>query len=342
MASPTTDHDVARSNAGGNDHAGVAVVIPCYRETAHILDVLSAVGPEVHCIYVVDDACPDGTGQFVRENTEDGRITVLFNPENKGVGGATLAGYRQALDDGATIIIKLDGDGQMDPANIPELIAPIQNGQADYSKGNRFHSLEGVTGMPFSRVFGNFVLSFASKLSSGYWSIFDPTNGYTAIHSTAAGRLPLERLSSGYFFESDMLFHLGMLRAVVVDVPMQARYGSETSGIRIPKVVPEFIFKHYANTCRRIFFTYLVREANVATAQLVLGKLLLIFGIIFGAINWIDSEISDVTASAGTVVLAALPIIVGSQLMIAFLNYDTRNVPTVPLQNRRQPKLQPE
>ena len=129
-----------------------------------------------------------------------------------------------------------------------------------------------------------------------------------------------------------MLFHLGLLRAVVRDIPMQAHYGNETSGIRIPTIVPEFMLKHYVNTYRRIFITYFLRETNVATLQLIVSKLLLLFGIVFGLINWIESETTGVNASAGTVLLAALPIIVGSQLMIAFLSYDTRNVPTEPIQ----------
>ena len=199
------------------------------------------------------------------------------------------------------------------------VLMTLIKGEADYVKGNRFHALGSVSGMPKSRLLGNFLLSFASKLSSGYWNIFDPTNGFTAIHADAARALPLSKISHGYFFESDMLFYLGLLRAVVRDIPMEAYYGSETSGIRIPMVVPEFIFKHYVNTCRRIFITYFLRETNVATLQLILGKLLLLFGIVFGTINWINSQTTGINASAGTVVLAALPIIVGSQLVIAFL-----------------------
>ena len=311
---------------------GIAIVVPCYRERSHILDVLAKIGPETQYIYVVDDACPEKTGEFVRENCSDERVEVLTNERNLGVGGATIAGYRKALDDGARYIVKLDGDGQMAPSFIPALVASLIKGEADYVKGNRFHALGSVSGMPKSRLFGNFVLSFASKLSSGYWNIFDPTNGFTAIHADSARALPFSEISKGYFFESDMLFHLGLLRAVVRDIPMQAHYGNETSGIRIPTIVPEFMFKHYVNTYRRIFITYFLRETNVATLQLILGKLLLLFGIVFGLINWIESETTGVNASAGTVLLAALPIIVGSQLMIAFLSYDTRNVPIEPIQ----------
>jgi dolichol-phosphate mannosyltransferase len=264
---------------------GIAVVVPCYRETSHIMGVLDTIGPEVSHIYVVDDACPDGTGDLVERTSKDPRVQVLRQARNTGVGGATMAGYRQALEDGWTIVVKLDGDGQMDGALIPRLVAPIAEGRADYAKGNRFHALHGVSEMPLTRIFGNLVLSLISKFSSGYWDILDPTNGFTAIHRTALGRLPLDRISQGYYFESDMLFHLGLERAVVHDVPMIARYGAEESGIRIPKVVPVFLFKHFANTCRRLWLTYFVRETNIATLQLVLGLILVAFGVIFNTIN---------------------------------------------------------
>ncbi len=313
--------------------AVVAAVVPCYREKSHIGDVLSGIGEETAYIYVIDDACPDGTGDFVEEQFSDPRITVIRHEKNKGVGGATMTGYRHALADGADIVIKLDGDGQMDGALIPRLIAPILSGAADYVKGNRFHAVYGVTEMPWSRIFGNLMLSLVSKFSSGYWNIFDPTNGFTAIHVKALKRMPFDRIAERYFFESDMLFHLGMIRAVVQDVPMIARYGAEKSGIQISKVVPEFLFKHLTNTYKRLVFSYFIRETNQATLQLVLGFLLVLFGVVFGTINWIDGQMNGIPATAGTVVLAALPIIIGSQALIAFLNFDNRNQPTKSLQS---------
>ena len=314
--------------------SGTAVVIPCYKEKVRILDVLSEIGREVELIYVVDDACPENTGEFVEAECRDSRVIVLKNRTNLGVGGATKVGYQKAIEDGAKYIIKLDGDGQMPPSLIPLVLEPLLSGTADYVKGNRFYSVSVIEKMPKSRLFGNFVLSFISKLSSGYWNIFDPTNGFTAIHMEIARKLPMEKISQRYFFESDMLFHLGLLRAVVRDIPMQAHYGDETSGISIPKVLPEFIFKHCLNTLRRIFLTYFVRETNIATVQLMLGFLFLLFGVVFGSINWILSETSGIQASAGTVVLSALPIIVGSQLIISFFSYDARNTPENPLHSR--------
>ncbi len=309
----------------------VAVVVPCYKETAHILPVIEGIGSEVSGIYIVDDDCPDKTGAFVEQNCKDKRVRVIYQRPNTGVGGAMVRGYREALDDGFDILVKMDGDGQMDPSLIPKLIAPILNKRADYVKGNRFHKLEAVSAMPKSRIIGNIVLSFFSKLSSGYWSVFDPTNGFTALHKTAAARLPLDRLSKGYFFESDMLFRLGMVRAVVEDMPMDAIYGNETSGINIPKIIPEFIAKHFISASKRIYYTYFLRDFGLPGMQFLLGKLLLAFGLVFGGIKWMESDATGVPATAGTVVLAALPIIIGMQFLVSFLNHDTKNTPTSPL-----------
>ena len=189
-------------------HPRIAVVIPCYRVRDRVCDVLAQIGPEVDHIYCVDDACPDGTGQMLQKVVKDERVRIIFHDQNEGVGSATLSGYRAALRDGATIIVKIDGDGQMDPSLIHLFARPILEGKADYTKGNRFFRLEDVRSMPRSRLIGNAALAFLSKISSGYWGILDPTNGYTAIHASVAGALPFEKIDRGYFFESDMLFHL--------------------------------------------------------------------------------------------------------------------------------------
>ena len=159
----------------------ISVVIPSYRVASQILDVLKSIGPEVDAIYFVDDACPQGTANLVREKCEDPRVIVLSHEVNLGVGGAMITGYRRAIADGAEIVVKLDGDGQMDPANIGRLTRPIHDELADYTKGNRFFDPEYVVSMPKLRLFGNAVLSLFAKLSTGYWDLFDPNNGFTAI-----------------------------------------------------------------------------------------------------------------------------------------------------------------
>ncbi|WP_133650917.1 glycosyltransferase family 2 protein [Paraburkholderia flava] len=311
--------------------ARLAVVIPSYKVSRFIEGVIGSIGPEVSLIYVVDDCCPEKTGQLVEEKVKDHRVRVVYHEQNQGVGGAVMSGYRRALADGADVIVKLDGDGQMDAALIKQFVAPIVNGQADYTKGNRFFDLTNIHRMPKMRLFGNAGLSFMAKLSTGYWDVFDPTNGYTAIHATAARRLPMDKISKRYFFETDMLFRLGILRAVVVDVPMDAVYGDEVSNLKISKVLGEFAAKHARNFLKRIFYNYFLRDMSIASLELVIGLCLFLFGGLYGAYHWIHSASIGVVTPAGTVMAAALPLLAGLQLLLNFFSYDIANVPRPPV-----------
>lgn len=312
----------------------IAVAIPCYRVVASICDVLARIGPEVDRIYCVDDACPDGSGDHVQTHSEDPRVVVLRNEKNLGVGGATLAGFRRAREDGARIVVKIDGDGQMDPALIERFVAPILAGRADYTKGNRFWNPRSVVGMPPLRLAGNAALSFLTKLSSGYWNIFDPTNGYVAIHTAVLDQIPLARVSRRFFFESDMLFRLNIIGAVVEDVPMDAVYGDERTNLRIRSIVGEFLFKNLSNFARRVVYNYYLRNFTMESVSLPVGAALFLFGVAFGAAKWVHSSSSGGPVTAGTAMLAALPVILGTQFLLAFLAGDTRSVPTVALHPR--------
>ena len=306
----------------------VAVVIPCYRVTRHILEVLARIGPEVTGIYCVDDGCPDGSGRIVEEQSRDPRVKVLRHSENRGVGGATITGYRAALAAGYDIVLKIDGDGQMDPASAPSFIAPIRQGWCDYTKGNRFFHSDVLRRMPPIRLVGNAGLSILTKMSSGYWNIIDPTNGYTAIHADVLRELPLGDISNRYFFESDMLFHLNILGAVAVDIPMPAHYGDEHSGLSAMEAIPEFFILNVRNFFRRLLLNYLIRDFNIATIQTLFGVLLLCFGLAFGSEAWVASAATGMATSAGTIMLAALPIILGMQFLLAAVAYDIQSVPT--------------
>lgn len=312
----------------------VAVVIPCYRVVRHIGSVLARIGPEVAAIYCVDDGCPEGSGMVAAEAAaDDPRIHVVRHSQNGGVGAAVMTGYRQALADGADVIVKLDGDGQMAPEDIGTLIEPIIRGEADYVKGNRFFDLETLRAMPWVRLIGNAGLSFLSKASSGYWNLFDPTNGFTAIHAHAARMLPWNKLSRRFFFESDMLFRLNTMRAVVTDVPLAARYSDEESNLRILKVLWQFPIYHARNLGKRIFYNYFLRDFNAASINLVLGGTLIAFGVFFGIWRWLQGASLHVVASPGTVMLAALPVILGFQAVLSFVQFDVTNVPDRPLQH---------
>ena len=314
----------------------IAVVIPSYKVTRHIAEVVLNIPTMVWRIYVIDDACPDGSGKFVEENVGDDRVRVHYHTQNQGVGGAAMTGYLAAIADGADVIVKIDGDGQMDPSLILNFIEPILAGEADYTKGNRFFDLEEIRAMPKVRLFGNAVLSFMTKLSSGYWDLFDPTNGYTAIHADVARHLSFEKISHRYFFETDMLFRLNTLRAVVIDVPMDAKYSDEVSGLKISKILSEFLVKHIRNFFKRIFYNYYLRDMSLASIELPLGVLLIIFGVCFGGWHWLQPVHEGVPTPAGTVMLSALPALMGMQLVLAFLAYDIASVPRRPLHRKAE------
>jgi len=302
----------------------VAVVIPCYKVTRHILGILKGIKKPVERIYCVDDACPDNSGKFIEKHNKDKRIRVLYHEKNKGAGGAAKTGYQAALDDGMDIIVKVDGDGQMDPTLIPRFIQPILLGHADFTKGNRFFNLEDVREMPFMRLIGNAGLSFLTKLSSGYWHLFDPANGYTAIHAATLSALPLDKLSNGFSLESDLLFRLNTIGAVVQDVPMRAIYADEESNLNLIRSFFHFFGLNLKNFFKRIFYNYYLRDFNLASLQLSVGAILLLFGIIYGSVKWLTSIQSGIAVTSGTVMVAALPIILGLQLVLAFLAYDTQ------------------
>jgi len=312
------------------DRHRIAVVIPCYKVATKIANVIARIGPECWRIYVIDDACPEHSGDVVKATTSDPRVHIIRHEENQGVGGAVMSGYRAAISDGATIIVKIDGDGQMPPEILRSFVLPIVTGYADYTKGNRFYDLQDVAEMPRVRLVGNAVVSFLAKLSSGYWDVFDPANGYTAVHAAVAQRLPLHRISRRYFFETDMLFRLNTLRAVVVDVPMKAVYGDEVSNLRISRVFGEFLYKHARNAVKRVFYNYYLRDFTVASLELVAGFALLVFGASVGITSWVDSALAGVPASAGTVMLAGLPTLAGLQLLLASISHDVATVPRQP------------
>lgn len=249
----------------------VAAVIPCFKVRAQILEVLSGIPPEIDEIICVDDGCPDHSGSFIMENCHDPRLTVLFNERNQGVGGAVMTGYRHCIEkDQFDVVVKLDGDNQMDPARIADLLEPVREGQAGYTKGNRFGSLRVIHKMPLPRLLGNLGASLVCRISSGYWHIQDSANGYTAISTEVLKKLPLDRISRNYFFESDMLCHLYYLRTVITEVGMDARYGNETSNINELRELIIFAFMHAKRFLQRIFRMY-IRKSVAGTIPLVLS-----------------------------------------------------------------------
>ena len=304
----------------------IAVVVPAYKVKSHIENVVKAMPLFVNNIIVVDDKCPQETGSFIEElNLE--KVIVIFHKYNQGVGGAVVTGYKKALELNSDIVVKVDGDGQMNPANISKLIQPIIDNKADYTKGNRFVDLKALKQMPKVRLFGNSVLSFLVKVTSGYWDIMDPTNGFTAISKDTILGLELEKLSKRFFFESDMLINLNIQNYVVKDVSFSAKYEDEESSLSVTKVLFDFPSKLFKGLLKRIFYKYYIYDFNMASIYMLLGFPLFMFGIIFGSISWYSSFTTGVLASTGSIMIAVLPIILGVQFLLQAISIDIENLP---------------
>jgi glycosyltransferase involved in cell wall biosynthesis len=236
-------------------------------------------------------------------------------------------GYKAAIDLAADIVVKIDGDGQMDPNLIAALVAPIIAGQADYTKGNRFFNAYSTRTMPTVRMLGNLGISLLSKFSSGYWHTIDPANGFTAIHSKVLKLLPVNQIAKDYFFESDMLFHLSLLKANVKSLPMPTIYSDEISSLSILKTLFTFPAKYLNRFLRRVFWHYFASQISIVTLQIILGVLFLSFAFVFGGYHWSRSITSQIPATAGTVMLAGLAFLFGAQCIIGALVADIANTP---------------
>lgn len=306
----------------------VAAVVPCYRSANSIGDVVRRMPDCVDIIICVNDASDDHMeAALVACRESDARVRIVTHAQNGGVGASTISGYREALEHGADIVVKLDSDGQMNPAFIPNLIAPIAEGEADYTKGNRFFDLEGLSAMPTKRLIGNAGLSFITKLATGYWSLFDPTNGFTAIHGRVLRVIPLEKLHKRYFFESDLLFRLSTIRARVVELPMRAVYADEISNLSEIRSLTTFPWLHARNFFKRICYNYILRGFSAASLSLISALPLLTFGLGFGLLEWSQSASTGIAATTGTVMMSVLPSLIGVQLLLNFLQNDVSSEP---------------
>jgi dolichol-phosphate mannosyltransferase len=310
----------------------IAIVIPSYNVRGTLPGVIGSLPAFVHRVYVVDDGCPQESGRHVEAVCKDPRVVVLRMERNSGVGGATLRGFAQAFEDGADVAVKLDGDGQMRVEYLPDLLAPLLAGRADFSKGNRFYDLKRLRQMPLVRRIGNIGLSLLTKFASGHWHISDPTNGFIAIHRAAFSRLSDELIAKRFFFETSLLVHLNIVRATVVDVPVPARYGDETSNLSVVRSLFEFPLRLLQHFCRRVLLRYFLLDMNAATFFFVLGMLLFVSGGSFAAYRWYEGAMSGVAQTSGTVALALTPTILGAQMILQAILIDIITPPAHPIQ----------
>jgi dolichol-phosphate mannosyltransferase len=308
----------------------IAVVIPVYNNEQQINSVIKNIPAFVQHIIVVDDASKDKTIPNIKK-IHNLKLHLVRHKRNQGVGGAMLSGYSLALQLGAEIVVKMDGDDQMDPNYLNELVDPIIKGDFDYCKGNRFLHPKDLLSMPGIRRIGNWGLTFLTKLASGYWNIFDPTNGYTAVHHSILNSINPSNISKNFFFETSMLLEMRRIQARVMDVPIPARYADQKSSLSEWQEFIKFPIKLVIGLFKRLYNQYFLYDFNAASLYLVLGIPSLLFGFIWGVIQWVFSSISGKPASTGTVLIAVLPIILGVQFITQAISYDISSLPSKPI-----------
>jgi glycosyltransferase involved in cell wall biosynthesis len=307
------------------DHR-IITVVPAHNEESHIGHVIKSMPEFVDHILVIDDCSEDKTSASA-EATCDERLVLMRPEKNQGLGGAMLLGYRRALEMRGDVIVKMDGDGQMSPDHLPALLDAIVESGYDYAKGNRFLAGSSLSEMPRHRLLGNVVLTFLTKLASGYWHVFDPQNGYTAIRRDALSVLRLDAIHRGFFFENDMLVHLNFFGFRVKDVPIPARYGDEQSDLKVLNVgvtFPALLVRRYFY---RIYQKYVLRDFSPIALFLFLGMILFFWGAFFGIYLWIKSYLTGQATLTGTIMLALLPLILGFQLLLQAIVLDIQETP---------------
>jgi glycosyltransferase involved in cell wall biosynthesis len=304
----------------------VAAVVPAYKEERHIAGVIQTMPPLVDHIIVVDDASPDGTGDAARA-AADARTEVIRHDANQGVGGAIVTGHKRGLEKGADVLVVMAGDGQMDPAHLPDLLDPIADQGYGFAKANRFFSSISFEGMPKHRVFGNVVLTFLTKAASGYWNLVDPQNGYTAVTAAALAQVPLDKVHKRYDFENDLLIWLNIADVRAKDVNIPALYGQETSTMNLAKVAPRILATLVAGGWRRIWRKYILWSFSPIALLLLAGLVLFLFGAGFGLWTTIHSLATGQSASTGTWLLGVGSAIVGINFLVQGLVLDIQATP---------------
>jgi len=305
------------------DGQTVGVVVPAYNEAAHVGEVIETMPSYVDRVYAIDDASSDGTWTEIREHakrrnersatrngsggTEDRtRVVPIRHEQNRGAGGAVKTGYARALEDDMDVVAVMDGDGQMDPAHLERVIEPVAAGEVTYAKGNRLRSSRDYATMSRWRLFGNMLLTMLTRVSSGYWEVSDPQNGFTAISSEGLRVVRFDRLYDRYGFLNDLLFALNVNRQPIADVAHPARYGDERSTIRYSTFIPRLSALIARNFLTRITRSYVIRKFHPLAACYAFGAVVLLTGIAGGGYSLLNAGVNTFTGGMASLTVATL------------------------------------
>jgi glycosyltransferase involved in cell wall biosynthesis len=299
----------------------VGVVVPAYDEEALIGATLGGIPELVDRIIVVNDGSSDGTAEAAQTGG-DPRVEVITHERRSGVGAATITGYRRAMADELDVVVVMNGDNQMDPGDLPTLVAPVARGELDYAKANRLATGQAWQLIPKTRFFGNAVLSMLTKIASGYWHVADSQSGYTVVSREMLERLDLDHVYTNYGFPNDMLVHLNVWNARVRDFPSRPIYGvGERSNMRYRHVVPRIAWLLVRGFFWRLWEKYVKRDFHPLVFFYVMGFIATVAGVLLGLVV-VGYRIAGYSIPIATVVLVALLVISGLQFTLFAMWFD--------------------
>lgn len=307
----------------------IVVIVPYYNAAAQIANVVAKLPEFISTVIIVDDVGSEALplSDIEKVIKRNSKLIVLKNDVNLGVGGATKRGFQYAIARNADIAIKVDADDQMDTSYLEEMIFPLLSNKAEMSKGNRFRDMKALKKMPFVRRFGNLFLSFLTKMATGYWNNFDPTNGFIAIKVSVLKSIDINKLSNRYFFETSLISELFFVQARIKDIAMPAIYGDEKSSMRLWTIPISFSARLLKVFVKRLVKQYLLYDFCLGSIYLIIGLPMFLFGVVFGIYEWIYYASQSIAAPTGTIMVVVLNIILGFQLLLQAIQYDVINAP---------------
>jgi glycosyltransferase involved in cell wall biosynthesis len=302
----------------------IGVVVPAFNEEKLIEQTILQVPDYIDKIVVVDDASKDKTSKILSKLKNRNELSIIQHKENQGVGSSIMDGYLKLIDDNLDIAVVMAGDNQMDPKYLPKLLDSLIENNFDVAKGNRYLNTKELKSMPSYRFFGNIVITFFTKLASGYWSIFDTLNGYVASRMSVLKLIEFNKIKKRYDFEISMLINLNILGAKIVDVPIPAVYGTEVSDLKVWRVLPGLMKTLFFGFWRRIFYKYIFYNTHPISIFLIFGLLFQLIGFLIGIWSIVATKGHPTASSA---LLAVLPFLLGFQLALTAIIIDIQNEP---------------
>tara|TARA_Y100000589_G_C27127755_1_gene619276 strand:- start:491 stop:1441 length:951 start_codon:yes stop_codon:yes gene_type:complete len=305
----------------------ICTIIPCYKTPKKVIDIVRQCLEYSHLVICIDDYCPFNSGDQIEKNIKSEKLVIIRHLRNKGVGGAMKTGINFALGKNVDILVKIDSDGQMAPNLIPKLIKPIIEGKAEVTKGNRFRNPSVLIKMPKLRLIGNIGLGFLTKLSTGYWELFDPTNGFLAIKKNILLNMSVNKLDNRYFFETDFLFRCSLNEIVIEEFPMQTTYKDELSNMYPLAELPIFLIKHLKIFLKRVFYHYFILDFNPGSISLIISLIFGLSAFLLATTNYVSAYISGDETPYGIQTLFLVLSIISTQFLINFIFYDASQKP---------------